>query len=74
MAYVQDSVFLVAETLRRIKDDCESFEELDICGKEELTPADFTAAMRSTEFEGLTGKVTFVGNDRACTIFTAMFS
>lgn len=69
MAYVQDSVFLVAETLKRIKDDCESFEELDICGKEELTPADFTAAMRSTEFDGLTGRVTFVGNDRVCTVY-----
>ena len=72
MAYVQDSVFLVAETLKRIQNDCESFEELDVCGKDELTPADFTAAMRSTEFDGLTGRITFVGNDRVCTTFLAI--
>lgn len=68
MAYVQDSVFLVAETLNKIHNDCESFQDLDICGKEELTPADFTAALRATEFDGLSGRVTFSGNDRVCII------
>ena len=67
MAYVQDSVFLIAKTLNMIQNDCEFFQDLDICGKEELTPADFTAAMRMIEFEGLTGIVTFEGSDRVCT-------
>lgn len=71
---MQDSVFLISETLNRITNDCESFEELDICGKEEITPADFTAAMRSTEFEGLSGFVTFQGNDRVCTLFSCLCS
>ena len=57
----------VAETLNNIKNNCEAFQDLDICGKEELTPADFTAALRETEFDGLTGRVTFLGNDRVCT-------
>lgn len=66
MAYVQDSVFLVAETLARIKKDCEYFQDLNFCEKEELTPADFTEALRRSEFEGLTGFVSFSGNDRIC--------
>lgn len=57
---------MVSETLNKIQNDCEFFQDLDICGKEEITPADFTAAMREVEFEGLTGFISFTGNDRLC--------
>jgi hypothetical protein len=71
---VQDSVFLVSETLKQIKENCEAFQDIDICDKESISPADFTAAMREVAFTGLTGEITFVGNDRVCTRYTPLTS
>lgn len=67
MNYYYDSVYAVANALEQIRNNCTQVSEAvgsDYCNLETITSFELGQAIRSLEFEGLTGLVAFEGNDR----------